>query len=98
MKRRGWIWMTGLLLTGYAAGAQTFALKPVKLLPPPKPAHIPPAPPPVYPVYRLSPDAYYQQHFGFFCKKEWVWQKSTGLPVKLRLGNYSYTQQLEGKH
>lgn len=46
---------------------------------------------------RVGPGGYYQQHFGFFCKKEWAWEKQTGLAVKLRLGNYQYTQQLEGK-
>lgn len=57
-----------------------------------------PAPVPVAaPVYRLAADAYYQQHFGFFCKQEWVWQKQTGLPLKFRLGSYSYAQQQEGK-
>jgi hypothetical protein len=46
----------------------------------------------------LNPAGYYSQHFGFFCKQEWNWQKHTGLPVKVRLGNYQYTQKLEGKH
>ncbi|HJT74338.1 MAG TPA: hypothetical protein VJ720_09975, partial [Chitinophaga sp.] len=23
----------------------------------------------------VSPNDYYQQHFGFFCKQEWVWEK-----------------------
>lgn len=71
-------------------------LKPVSLfstLP-----HAFPAPEPAAaPVYRFAPDAYYQQHFGFFCKKEWAWQKQTGLPLKFRLGSYSYAQQQEGK-
>ncbi|WP_436485674.1 hypothetical protein [Chitinophaga sp. ARDCPP14] len=57
-----------------------------------------PTPVPVTaPVYRLAADEYYQQHFGFFCKKEWVWQKQTGVPLKFRLGSYSYAQQQEGK-
>jgi len=46
---------------------------------------------------RVAPGAYYRQHFGFFCKQEWAWEKQTRLPVKLRLGNYQYTQRLEGK-
>jgi hypothetical protein len=45
----------------------------------------------------MAPGAYYQQHFGYFCKKEWAWEKRTGVPVKLRLGNYDYTQKIEGK-
>jgi hypothetical protein len=46
---------------------------------------------------RVAPAVYYQQHFGVFCKQEWEWEKQTRLPVKLRLGNYQYTQRLEGK-
>lgn len=80
------------------AQAQTFAWKPVKLFPVTKTTYIPSPPPVVYPVYTQAPDAYYNQHFGFFCKQEWTWQKRTHLPVKLRLGNYSYAQQQEGKH
>lgn len=73
-----------------------FTLKPVKLLSLPDQKF--PAPEPVTtPVYRMAPDAYYQQHFGFFCKQEWSWQKQTGIPVKFRLGSYSYAQQQEGK-
>lgn len=73
-----------------------FILKPVKLLSLPDQKF--PAPEPMTtPVYRMAPDAYYQQHFGFFCKQEWSWQKQTGIPVKLRLGSYSYAQQQEGK-
>ncbi|PSL35501.1 hypothetical protein [Chitinophaga ginsengisoli] len=45
----------------------------------------------------LAPNDYYQQHFGFFCKKEWNWEKQTQLPVKLRLGSYQEAQRLEGK-
>ncbi len=73
-----------------------FGLKPVSTfssLPHTFPAREPVA----APVYRFAPDAYYQQHFGFFCKKEWAWQKQTGLPLKFRLGSYSYAQQQEGK-
>lgn len=45
----------------------------------------------------VAPGWYYQQHFGYFCKKEWAWEKRTGVPLKLRLGNYDYTQKIEGK-
>ncbi|NLR59810.1 hypothetical protein HGH93_16995 [Chitinophaga polysaccharea] len=98
--KRCWILIGSILLSTYV-GAQTFTLKPVKLLPAFKKPLLLTAPtpaPPTYPVYMLAPNAYYQQHFGFFCKQEWTWQKHTGLPVKLRLGDYGYTQRLEGKH
>lgn len=49
------------------------------------------------PVYLMSPHSYYDQHFGFFCKREWSWQKQTGIPVKIRLGSYDLTQRQEGK-
>lgn len=45
----------------------------------------------------LAANGYYQQHFGFFCKKEWNWEKQTQFPVKLRLGSYQEAQRLEGK-
>jgi hypothetical protein len=45
----------------------------------------------------LAPNDYYQQHFGFFCKKEWNWEKQTQLPVKVRLGSYQEAQRMEGK-
>lgn len=80
-----------LLLTANLAGAQS--LRPVQgadtTLRAPLPAYL------LTP--RVAPDAYYQQHFGYFCKKEWAWEKRTGVPVKLRLGNYDYTQKIEGK-
>ncbi|MBS0025891.1 hypothetical protein ACTJJ0_10065 [Chitinophaga sp. 22321] len=96
-----WRWMVfaaGIVLVSNMAFAQTFKLKPVKLLPAVKTTYPPPTQRAVSPVYMMAPDTYYRQHFGFFCKQEWTWQKRTGLPVKVRLGNYSYTQQLEGKH
>ncbi|WP_143059058.1 hypothetical protein [Chitinophaga arvensicola] len=73
-----------------------FVLKPVKLFSVAD-QKFPSREPAITPVYRMAPDAYYQQHFGFFCKQEWSWQKQTGIPVKLRLGSYSYAQQQEGK-
>lgn len=45
----------------------------------------------------LKPNDYYDQHFGYFCKKEWNWEKQTQLPVKVRLGSYQEAQRLEGK-
>ena len=36
-------------------------------------------------------------HWGWFCKKEWAWEKRTGIPFKFRLGSVEYCNWLEGK-
>lgn len=46
----------------------------------------------------VGPRDYYQQCFGYFCKREWNWEKQTKVPVKLRLGTYQEAQRIEGKH
>jgi hypothetical protein len=33
---------------------------------------------------------------GFFCNKERAFEKRTKVPLKIRLGSLSYTEQLEG--
>lgn len=45
----------------------------------------------------LLPQDYYTTHFGFFCKKELAFEKSTGIPVRFRLGSLDYCNTLEGK-
>ncbi len=42
------------------------------------------------------PDSYYQQGFGFFCKREWELQQKVHVPVKVRLGSYQAAQAQEG--
>jgi hypothetical protein len=40
---------------------------------------------------------FYARHVGFFCKKEWQWEKASGIPLRLRLGSVDYCDFLEGK-
>lgn len=42
-------------------------------------------------------DDYYTRHFGFFCKKELEFEKTTRIPLKFRLGSLDYCNSLEGK-
>lgn len=90
---RNTIWIL-LLLPATVAGAQSLQL-------PAQPADtVKHMPLPAYmltPAPAMAPGAYYQQHFGVFCKKEWLLEKQIHVPVKLRLGTYQYTQRLEGK-
>lgn len=43
------------------------------------------------------PADFYTRHFGFFCKRELKLEKSTGIPLRLRVGSLSYTDYLEQK-
>lgn len=43
------------------------------------------------------PQNFYNQHRGFFCKKEDQLQNTTGLPLFIRLGSKSYVDYLEQK-
>jgi hypothetical protein len=45
----------------------------------------------------LLPENYYSTHLGFFCKKEIQVEKTIKIPLRIRLGNLEYTDQLEGK-
>ncbi|HEU4551190.1 MAG TPA: hypothetical protein VFS25_00080 [Chitinophaga sp.] len=90
---RNTIWIL-LLLPATVAGAQSLQLPAqradtVKRMP--LPAYM------ITPVSAMAPGTYYQQHFGVFCKQEWLLEKQIHVPVKLRLGTYQYTQRLEGK-
>jgi len=46
---------------------------------------------------KVLPQNFYNQHIGFFCKKEVQVQKMMKLPFYFRLGSMQYTDYLERK-
>lgn len=64
--------------------------------------------PSVMPIFHNSPAAilnpvsvisadYYTQNFGFFCRKELQFEKTTKIPLRFRLGSLQYNDYLEKK-
>jgi hypothetical protein len=46
---------------------------------------------------KVLPQNFYNQHMGYFCRKEVQLQKLTSLPVFIRLGSKDYVDYLEKK-
>lgn len=51
-----------------------------------------------YVVLHLIPNDLYTRNLSFFCKQEWQVEKTTKIPLRLRLGNLDYVNMLEGNH
>ncbi len=45
----------------------------------------------------LIPENYYSNNLGFMCKREIQVEKSTKIPLRIRLGSLEYVDKLEGK-
>jgi hypothetical protein len=46
---------------------------------------------------RVLPQNFYSQHMGYFCKKEFLIQKTISLPLYFRLGSKEYVDWMERK-
>jgi hypothetical protein len=49
------------------------------------------------PVKTTLPGNFYANQLPFFCSKELMIQKTTGIPIKFRLSTVEYCDKLEGK-
>jgi hypothetical protein len=43
------------------------------------------------------PASWYTDNLSGFCRPEWKLEKTTGIPLRLRLGSLDYVNRLEGK-
>ena len=46
---------------------------------------------------KIYPSDFYVSHLGFFCKKEWEFEKAVHIPLRFRIGSLADCNYLEGK-
>lgn len=83
--------------TPLPANLQTSPIAKTQFLSTKQPAASKPVPSGYLNASSPTPDSYYQQCFGYFCKREWELQQKVHVPIKLRLGTYQTAQIQEGK-
>ncbi len=49
-------------------------------------------------LLKAFPANFYYIHSGFFCKREWEFEKATHIPLRFRLGSLDDCNAFEGKH
>ena len=52
---------------------------------------------PSNPLLKSIPENYYLQNIGIFCKQEWKFEKTTKIPLRIRVGSLQQCNWLEGK-
>jgi hypothetical protein len=51
----------------------------------------------VFPLKNIPAPDFRTRTWGFFCRKEWQFEKTTGLALRVRLGSLDYVNRLEQK-